>query len=91
MPTEKRELFAWAVREGVTNVIRHSGAKRCTVRLTSDAAEVVDDGQGPRADRIGGSGLLGLRERASALGGTVITNAVRAAPATRSRCRRGNG
>ena len=29
VPTELRELFAWTVREGVTNVIRHSGASRC--------------------------------------------------------------
>ena len=32
-PSDMREVFAWAVREGVTNVIRHSGATRCTVRL----------------------------------------------------------
>ena len=33
VPTELRELFAWTVREGVTNVIRHSGAHRCARRL----------------------------------------------------------
>ncbi len=76
VPSEKRELFAWTVREGVTNVIRHSGAQRCTVRLTPEAAEVLDDGRGPKAEPIGGSGLLGLRERAAALGGTVVTRAV---------------
>ena len=27
------ELFGWAVREGVTNVVRHSGARRCTIRV----------------------------------------------------------
>ncbi len=37
VPSELRELFAWTVREGVTNVIRHSGASRCTVRLGSTA------------------------------------------------------
>jgi two-component system sensor histidine kinase DesK len=76
VPSEVRELFAWTVREGVTNVIRHSGARRCTVRLSPDAAEVVDDGRGPDGDRPGGSGLVGLRERASAHGGTVVTRAV---------------
>jgi len=35
VPSDMREVFAWAVREGVTNVIRHSGATRCTVRLTA--------------------------------------------------------
>jgi len=82
VPSELRELFAWTVREGVTNVIRHSGARRCTVRLLPDAAEVVDDGVGVSApsgggssDGRGGSGLVGLRERAAAVGGTVTTQA----------------
>lgn len=76
VPSDRRELFAWTVREGVTNVIRHSGARRCTVRLSSEAAEVVDDGVGPKDDRAAGTGLVGLRERASAHGGMVVTRAV---------------
>ncbi len=76
VPSDRRELFAWTVREGVTNVIRHSGARRCTVRLTPAAAEVLDDGRGPKEEPASGSGLLGLRERAAALGGTVVTRAV---------------
>ena len=72
-----RELFAWAVREGVTNVVRHSGASRCTVRLTGTCAEVRDDGCGPGAlPGEAGHGLLGLRERAAALGASVTTSAV---------------
>ncbi|MCW2756898.1 MAG: Histidine kinase [Nocardioidaceae bacterium] len=73
VPSDLRELFAWTIREGVTNVIRHSGAQRCTVRLGATAAEVVDDGCGPKPERGGGSGLIGLRERASAAGATVVT------------------
>jgi two-component system, NarL family, sensor histidine kinase DesK len=81
VPTHLRELFAWTVREGVTNVIRHSGATRCSVRLWPDAAEVADDGTGASAAHPGqagthtGSGLVGLRERAEAVGGTVTTRA----------------
>ena len=80
VPSHLRELFAWTVREGVTNVIRHSGATRCTVRLGPDAAEVVDDGTGASASSasgsvLTGSGLVGLRERAAAVGGTVTTRA----------------
>jgi two-component system, NarL family, sensor histidine kinase DesK len=81
VPTHLRELFAWTVREGVTNVIRHSGATRCSVRLWPDAAEVADDGTGASGARPGqagthaGSGLVGLRERAEAVGGTVTTRA----------------
>jgi two-component system sensor histidine kinase DesK len=73
VPTELRELFAWTVREGVTNVIRHSGARSCEVRLTAQSAEVVDDGSGPDHAPGLGSGLAGLRERASAVGATVVT------------------
>jgi two-component system sensor histidine kinase DesK len=73
VPSELRELFAWTVREGVTNVIRHSGASRCQVVLSPTSAEVRDDGVGPVAADPPGSGLIGLRERAAALGARVIT------------------
>ena len=75
VPSELRELFAWTIREGITNVIRHSGARRCRVVLAPDHVEVRDDGPGPAGDAPGaapgGHGLLGLRERAAAVGGTV--------------------
>jgi two-component system sensor histidine kinase DesK len=72
VPTDRRELFAWTVREGITNVIRHSGAQRCTVILAEHEVEVRDDGRGAASAGVG-NGLTGLRERAAALGGTVIT------------------
>lgn len=72
-----RDLFAWTVREGITNVVRHSGASRCTVRLTSTSVEVRDDGHGPGPmPGEPGHGLLGLRERAAAFGAVVTTAAV---------------
>ncbi|WP_432825030.1 sensor histidine kinase [Dactylosporangium sp. CA-092794] len=43
----RQELFAWVVREGVTNVVRHSEAKHCWIRLDHDAVEISDDGRGP--------------------------------------------
>ncbi len=75
VPTRLREAFAWTVREGVTNVIRHSGASTCTVRLTASSIEVVDDGRGPGSS-VPGNGLVGLRERAAAVGGAVVTTAL---------------
>jgi two-component system sensor histidine kinase DesK len=75
VPSSLRELFAWTIREGVTNVVRHSGASSCTVRLTPTSAEVADDGRGP-AGAGSGHGLLGLRERAVAAGGSVVTAAL---------------
>jgi len=76
VPSELRELFAWTVREGVTNVIRHSGASCCTVRLRPDCVEVRDDGTGPAVDAQPGSGLVGLRERAAAAGAVLVTRAL---------------
>ena len=76
VPSELRELFAWTVREGVTNVIRHSGAARCTVRFGPTGVEVCDDGSGPVGDTQAGNGLTGLRERASAAGAVLVTSAV---------------
>ena len=73
VPSELRELFAWTVREGVTNVIRHSGASHCTVRLGSTAVEVSDDGTGPQGETRTGTGLDGLRERAAAAGAVLAT------------------
>ena len=73
-------VLAWAVREGVTNVIRHSDARSCTVRVTADkdsaAVEVADDGVGPAVvNGHSGSGLAGLEQRARDLGGAVEAGA----------------
>jgi two-component system, NarL family, sensor histidine kinase DesK len=80
VPSDMREVFAWAVREGVTNVIRHSGATRCTVRLTAERVEVLDNGAGAPPEAVrqdhGGHGLAGLRERATASGATLLTRAL---------------
>ena len=75
VPTDLRELFAWTVREGVTNVIRHSRARTCEVRLTPSSAEIRDDGCGS-SGAGSGSGLSGLRERAAAAGATVVTRSL---------------
>lgn len=72
VPEENRELFAWVIREGVTNVIRHSGAKRCTIKLAARQIEVLDDGKGPvPGGATSGHGLIGLRERADQAGAVV--------------------
>jgi two-component system sensor histidine kinase DesK len=72
VPAGARELFAWTVREGVTNVVRHSGAHWCGIRLGGDAIEVRDDGRrAPAAG--GGTGLAGLQARAEAAGARLET------------------
>jgi two-component system sensor histidine kinase DesK len=71
-----RELFAWTIREGVTNVIRHSAAETCTVELYADRVVVSDDGRGPHTDGSKGNGLSGLTERAHAVGAALRTRKI---------------
>ena len=102
---EAEAALAWCLREAVTNVIRHSGARTCRVRLTERAGEfsleISDDGRGlngagrtardagpvpagslgspdrgnaggadrPDGGASSGSGLHGMSERLSAVGG----------------------
>lgn len=74
VPMQARELFGWAVREGITNAVRHSRAGRVVVELSPTSVEVLDDGRGCAADPTGvrtGNGLDGLTERAAASGGSM--------------------
>jgi two-component system sensor histidine kinase DesK len=74
VPSRWRELFAWTLREGVTNVIRHSEASRCEVELDAERISVTDDGRGPLPNDGNGNGLEGLRQRARLAGATVTTS-----------------
>ncbi|QYJ15556.1 hypothetical protein Rxycam_01380 [Rubrobacter xylanophilus DSM 9941] len=75
LPGDTEGILTWAVREGATNVVRHSRAKGCEIRLIQDGdlirAEVKDDGHGPSGagSGTGGNGLAGLAERVRASGG----------------------
>ena len=76
-------VLAWAVREGATNVIRHSGARHCTFKvsasLTDAGVEVIDDGHGAtdqrqrcrrgRGGRGGAVPAVGAGVRAGGAGG----------------------
>lgn len=68
-----RQAFGYVLREAVTNVIRHSGASRVTVRLGRTWLEVADDGRGP-GKSVPGNGLRGLTERLADVGGAVRTS-----------------
>jgi two-component system sensor histidine kinase DesK len=73
-PPPVEAVLAWTVREGATNVIRHSGAQHATIRirpgLAAASAEILDDGAGG-GGLAGGHGLTGLRERVQGLGGEL--------------------
>ncbi|MDN4596989.1 sensor histidine kinase [Leifsonia virtsii] len=79
-----RELFGWVLREGVTNVIRHSGSRNCWVTVGPDRLDIEDDGRGtglqgtpaPVGSLVApaqtpGSGLAGLRARAAQAGASI--------------------
>lgn len=66
------------VCEALTNVVRHSRARACTVTLAREKGlrvEVVDDGVGMAGERGRGLGLGTMRERAAELGGTLVIDA----------------
>jgi two-component system sensor histidine kinase DesK len=72
VPGELQEPFGHVLREGVTNVIRHSGASRCQIRLGQSWIEIEDNGSGPSTvDSNGGNGLAGLRERLAKVDGRI--------------------
>ena len=69
-------MLAWVLREGATNVMRHSGASACRIELVERdgglALTIADDGVGtptPPTVRLGG--LAGLRDRLAAAGGEL--------------------
>jgi len=62
------------LQEGITNVLRHSQATEMQLRATLSVdgvlVEISDNGVGMPADFAAGRGIVGMRERARALGGT---------------------
>ncbi|MDX3111178.1 sensor histidine kinase [Nonomuraea angiospora] len=75
VPTEVDLAAARIVREALTNVSRHSGAKQATLTINNTSGNIMirveDDGPGAAYDGGSGFGLQGMRERATALGGTL--------------------
>jgi two-component system sensor histidine kinase DesK len=75
---EAEAALAWCLREAITNVIRHSGARNCHIGIARRerdlSLEVRDDGAGFGAvaedcPGVTGTGLRGMSERLTAVGG----------------------
>jgi two-component system, NarL family, sensor histidine kinase DesK len=85
LPSTIEAVLAWTVREGVTNIIKHSRAQECTISIRRNKQEIqleiLDDGAVPlsikqNTDTLAassstnqGNGLRGLTERVEALNG----------------------
>jgi two-component system, NarL family, sensor histidine kinase DesK len=73
LPAMQESVLSLAVREAVTNVVRHSQARSCRMRLEqqngSCRLEIHDDGCGSSNGE--GNGLRGMRERVEMIGGTL--------------------
>ena len=74
LPSSLDATLAWALREGVTNIVRHSGASHAEVLLGREDGQVrlelLDDGRGCDGCEPG-NGLKGLRERVEARDGSL--------------------
>src|SRR5579859_1201823 len=72
-PPMHDNLFALVLREAVTNIVRHSKARRCSVKLECHERMAIltieDDGRGGNLRE--GNGLRGMRERLAALDGAL--------------------
>ncbi|WP_328943531.1 histidine kinase [Streptomyces sp. NBC_00250] len=85
LPDEVRSALGWVVRETTTNVLRHGDARRCAIAVRKEEDTVLltvendgvrtgagDGGGGAGGGGLGaGTGLIGLRERLAAVGGTL--------------------
>ncbi|MFJ8624308.1 sensor histidine kinase [Kitasatospora sp. NPDC093550] len=77
LPPRVQSVFGWVIREATTNVLRHSEAGRCLIRLSREdghaVLELENDGVPavPLPSQGGGTGLNGLRERLAAHDGEL--------------------
>ena len=74
-----RTVLATVLREGVTNLLRHSHASRCSITITGRGGlvsiDIVNDGAPAEAGTDRGSGLTNLATRTTAIGGSVLAQA----------------
>ena len=73
LPPAHEAVLALALREAITNIVRHAGARRCKIMMHSSETQcaliVADDGRG--GNEPFGNGLTGMRERVEVLGGSM--------------------
>lgn len=70
IPAVNQAVFAWVIREAATNIIRHSAARRATIKLDRSSLTITDNGVGISPEAAG-HGLEGLKARVEQVGGTL--------------------
>jgi two-component system, NarL family, sensor histidine kinase DesK len=77
LPAEIETVLALALREAVTNVMRHARARHCraSIETVDECVRLTIDDDGVGAGIGDGHGLRGMRERVEALGGRVVVGA----------------
>ncbi|MBM7862166.1 sensor histidine kinase [Lentzea nigeriaca] len=82
LPSPISTVLATVLREGVTNILRHSRAERCAITLTREAGsvsiEIVNDGRPAATGEPSGNGIDNLTTRVGALGGELDAGPVNA-------------
>ncbi|WP_313770628.1 sensor histidine kinase [Bacillus sp. S/N-304-OC-R1] len=75
IPVLTQNILSMCLREAVTNVVKHSGAKKCLIHIVERAGEIQvsihDDGRGVSISNRAGNGLNGMSERLALLDGTL--------------------
>ncbi|MDA3646981.1 histidine kinase [Saccharopolyspora indica] len=80
LPDQVSSVLATVLREGITNVLRHSKAEHCQIEIAEEdgavVLEIVNDGAVPPADEPvdGGHGIDNLSHRVRALGGSLTAD-----------------
>ena len=83
LPAAAENAMSLALREAVTNIVRHAGATECRLSLALEegviALRIADNGErlASGAPLRHGNGLTGMQERIAALGGRLALRAGR--------------
>nr|WP_307471602.1 sensor histidine kinase [Cytobacillus purgationiresistens] len=80
IPSITQNILAMCVREGVTNVVKHSNAKKCSITCKEYEGKIKiiikDDGNGMKCDKEKGNGIKGMSERLELIDGDFSLSSI---------------
>jgi two-component system sensor histidine kinase DesK len=75
LPEDVANTFAWCLREGMMNIVKHSGADHCEIEFFSSnhhyVLKITDNGSNPGNDQPYGQGIQGMKQRVEELNGEL--------------------